>query len=103
MKNNKKVDLIKDVTMKFSVAELVRIHSALHTQIKNDIIVKVTPAAIVKEVKRIRNTKNHTIEDLELLASMSAFTRIDQQLREVLVDAAKAELATKEDLDDAKE
>lgn len=101
MKNNKEVELIKDVPMNFSVAELVQIQSALDMQIERDLKQPVTPLAIFKEVERIQKIKDNTIEDLKLLASMTAFVRIDQQLHKFVADAVEAKIITKKDLDNA--
>lgn len=101
MKNNKKVDLTNEVPMNFSAAELVQIQSALDMQIERELREPVTPLAIFKEVERIQKIKDNTIEDLKLLASMTAFVRIDQQLRELVAAAVEAKIITKKDLDDA--
>lgn len=93
MKNNKQVDLSNEVSMNFSAAELVQIQSALDMQIECKLREPVTPRAIFKEVERIQKIKDNTIEDLKLLASMSAFVRIDQQLRKLVAAAVEAKLS----------
>lgn len=101
MKNNKKVDLTKDVTMNFSVAEIAQIYSALIVQMEHALGKPVTSASLLKEVTRINKTKDNTTEDLKLLASMSALVRIDSQLRKLTVAAVEAKVITEEELDDA--
>lgn len=90
MKNNKKVDLTEQLTMQLSIAELAEIQEALKLQLDKRLNCKVTPMRIYKEVERIQKDKNSTIEDLQLLAAMSAFVRVDRQLQIFTVEALAA-------------
>lgn len=90
MKNNKKLDLTEQVTMQLAIAELVEIQEALKLQLNKRLNCDITPMRIFKEVKRIQKDKNSTIEDLQLLAAMSVFVRVDRQLQIFTVNALAA-------------
>lgn len=81
MKNNKKLDLTEQVTMQLAIAELVEIQEALKLQLDKRLNCEVTPMRIYKEVERIQKDKNSKLEDLQLLAAMSVFVRVDRQLQ----------------------
>lgn len=90
MENNKKVDLTEQVTMQLAIAELVVIQDALKLQLNKRLNCEVTPMRIYKEVERIQKDKNSTIADLQLLAAMSVFVRVDRQLQVFTVKALAA-------------
>lgn len=90
MKNDKKVDLTEQVTMQLAIAELLEIQEALKLKLNKRLNCEVTPMRIYKEVKRIEKDKNSTIEDLQLLAAMSVFVRVDRQLQIFTIKALAA-------------
>lgn len=90
MKNNKKLDLTEQVTMQLAIAELVEIQEALKLQLNKRLNCDITPMRIYKEVNRIEKDKNSTIEDLQLLAAMSVFVRVDRQLQIFTIKALAA-------------
>lgn len=90
MKNNKKLDLTEQVTMQLAIAELVEIQEALKLQLNKRLNCDITPMRIYKEVERIQKDKNSTIEDLQLLAAMSVFVRVDHKLQIFTIKALAA-------------
>lgn len=90
MKNNKKLDLTEQVTMQLAITELVEIQDALKLQLNKRLNCDVTPMRIYKEVERIKKDKNSTIADLQLLAAMSVFVRVDRQLQMFTIKALAA-------------
>lgn len=87
MKNNKKLDLTEQVTMQLAIAELAEIQEALKLQLNKRLNCDITPMRLYKEVKRIKEDKNSTIADLQLLAAMSVFIRVDRQLQMFAIKA----------------
>lgn len=78
---NKKLELTEQVTMQLTIAELVEIHDALKLQLDKRLNCDTTLMRIDKEVDRIKEDKNSTIADLQLLAAMLVFIRVDRLLQ----------------------
>lgn len=76
--------------MQLAIAELVEIHEALKLQLNKRLNCGITLTRLYKELERIHKDKNSTIEDLQLLAAMSVYVRVERQLQIFTIKALAA-------------